>query len=220
MDVADGLLAYTISPEPGGGFHAECADDPNNDLGFEGNTNFIWHIRTSTIPTEQGISRAVAIADLRQGYDNWEESRNICGWSDEIDARNRYGGGRNHPTRIGTGGECKGADGVYMVDFGALPSHVLGRNCHYGTSDGESNEADIKFNRWDYSWFTGDTPAGCNSRYSIENAVTHEAGHTYGLGDYYWQGAKHMTMYGRADPCDRHAVTLGWGDYKLARAKY
>lgn len=50
--------------------------------------------------------------------------------------------------------------------------------------------------------------------------MTHEAGHTYGLGDYYWQATKHMTMHGSLFVCDRRAVTLGWGDVKLARSKY
>jgi hypothetical protein len=204
---------------PGGtsGSGNECTTNYYVDRGYRETDEVNWWFRSNTTPS--GLSISAVATDLTGGYNNWATMRNACGFSDTTNVRNRYNGDRDHPTRIDADGTCTAADGVNMVDFGVLPmDRFIAANCTYGTSDGQADESDIKFNN-QYAWFTGSIPSGCtNNRYSIEAVMTHEAGHTYGLGDV--SGSDLITMYNRGIPCSRRAVTLAYGDWNLLDRKY
>lgn len=218
-DVLDSSGGYLEPVEGGGASPPECFDDAYNPHGWKWYKRINWYIRGSTIPG--GLSWS-APGDLQRGHDNWEDSRNICGWDDEIDVWNTYRGFKDEPTRIVYPHDCAGGDGWNMVDFGNMDYwNYIAWTCVYyittGYGPAEVTEGDIKFSRH-ISWFTGDVPPGCDGSYSLEAVMTHEVGHLIGLD--HVSGHAHLTMYPGTRPCDRRLATLGWGDVKLARILY
>ena len=195
---------------------------------FEGEAR--WWIRSTTIPTEQGLDRLDVTRDLIAAWDNWQFSDNVCGFADDIRFRHRYSGWLDHPTGTDPDAICGAPDGYNMVDFGVLRDStglgnlVLAKNCTRRNDNNGQVETDVKFNRWDVDWFVGSVPTGCDpysdgSPHSVENIMTHEVGHTLGLG-HVVDGAANLTMYPYARNCSRDQTTLGWGDIKLARELY
>ena len=53
---------------------------------------------------------------------------------------------------------------------------------------------------------------GLSGRYDVQNIGTHEAGHTFGLGDMYEPADSEQTMYGYASTGETKKRTLEWGD--------
>lgn len=207
--------AQTPPGGPAGGGD-ECRTNYYVDLQFRETGEINWWFRSRTTPAGLDI-HSVAV-DMTNGYNNWATMRNACGWPDNSSARNRYNGDRDLPTRINSDGVCTAADAVSMVDFGVLPlDKYVAVNCTYGTSDGEADESDIKLSN-QYRWFTGLIRAGCGDLLSVEALMTHESGHTYGLGDV--SGSDLMTMFHRSFYCSRIHVSLAQGDVTLVERKY
>lgn len=83
-------------------------------------------------------------------------------------------------------------DGINTITFGFLEGEALAQNTFwYRTASGEILDSDIRFNT-EYSWNTN----GSSSGYDVQNACTHEMGHSLSLEDLYAQGDREKTMYG------------------------
>lgn len=78
-------------------------------------------------------------------------------------------------------------------------------------------EADITF---DNSKLWSAQPLGVAGRYDVENIGTHEAGHTFGLGDLYDSEDSQQTMYGYGATGETIKRTLAWGDQAGIHALY
>jgi hypothetical protein len=78
------------------------------------------------------------------------------------------------------------------ITFGFLGGEALAQNTFwYNTGSGEILDSDIRFNS-DYLWNT----SGSSSGYDVQNACTHELGHSLSLDDLYGMNDVEKTMYG------------------------
>src|SRR5262249_12542106 len=51
----------------------------------------------------------------------------------------------------------------------------------YDTDSGRITDADIVVNAEKYPWIAGDDISGCSNQYDLQNVLTHELGHLFGL---------------------------------------
>lgn len=83
-------------------------------------------------------------------------------------------------------------------------------------SNGRALESDVMINKADHQWVT--SLNGCAGRFHLQAVLTHEFGHTFGLG-HAPQGSL-LTMAPSAQPCDASISSLGLGDVRGLRKKY
>lgn len=206
------------TPETAGRLQAltECNDAARTDNGFRWNRRLDWFFKTSTSPP--GPSLANVVTDLRNGYFNFPQTRNACGFGDVIVRTDLYRGGTTRGSGIDNLAICFESDNQNTVDFGVLETGSLAVNCSR-RSNGIAAESDIKFNRTQYPWFTLNIPAGCTDAFSVEAVMTHEAGHSWGLGHVNEADHGYMTMSTNINRCDRSAVSLGLGDVQGVQIK-
>lgn len=106
-----------------------------------------------------------------------------------------------------------------MVGFGRLPLGTLAVTCTwFDTGTRSAVESDVRFNR-KHRWYAT-RPAGCSGRFGIQAVMTHERGHTFGLGHVSEQSHGRLTMSTRIRACEEGPKTLGRGDVRGLRAKY
>jgi hypothetical protein len=83
-------------------------------------------------------------------------------------------------------------DGKNRISFGPLSGEALAQNTFwYNSSSGEILDSDIRLNTA-YAWNTN----GSSSGFDVQNACTHELGHSLSLDDLYGSGDSEKTMYG------------------------
>lgn len=79
--------------------------------------------------------------------------------------------------------------------------------------------SDIKINKGDFRWTT--SPRSCRGRYDLEGVMTHERGHTFGLGHVPEAGHGNLTMSTTINgACQLSERTLGRGDVRGLGQKY
>ena len=114
------------------------------------------------------------------------------------------------------GHTCETSDGVNVVSFG----RVDGRRavtCTWGYDDGGTfariTSSDTRLNE-DLRWYIDVERGSCYDQFSIEAVMTHEFGHTFGLGDvgpeedHAW-----LTMSPELNgKCQNSEASLGRGD--------
>ncbi len=84
------------------------------------------------------------------------------------------------------------------------------------SSGGNAVESDAGYNTF-YSW----SLSGAAGKMDLENIVTHELGHTFGMGHTSTASANScLTMYPYADYGETQKRTLGDGDIIGIRARY
>jgi len=147
-------------------------------------------------------------------------STNSCGLSDEVGATHHYLGRKATFANINTAGNCLSSDGTSAVSFGDLPTGVLATTCVWFSS-GVAKESDVQFNKADYTWTTNPGAASCSKQWSVKTVMTHERGHTFGLGHVGEGTHGNLTMSPTLNgPCQDSEVTLGQGDVLGLRAMY
>jgi hypothetical protein len=106
------------------------------------------------------------------------------------------------------------------VAFGNLPKGKLGLSCVWHTAF-SAYEGDVRLNTVHHNWVVNIGP-NCESKWSVEAVMTHERGHTFGLGhaapeaDHKW-----LTMSPSINgPCQKSETTLGLGDAIGLELKY
>lgn len=83
-------------------------------------------------------------------------------------------------------------------------------------NDGTIVDADIYVNAVEHTWATD----GSSSLYDIQNVMTHEIGHYWGLSDIYDDSYSESTMYGYASPGETSSRTLHQDDIDGISALY
>lgn len=200
----------------------ECQQGARRKLNHRPQGTVRWYFRGSTYPPGTGIQETAT--DLVRGMNNVTSMRNICGHAENISISHSYLGGTDRVTGIDHTGTCPAGDGYSVVDFGNLPSSIVARFCAETFGTTTMTNFDVKF-RKDYGWFTGWVPGGCSGRSSIEDVMTHEAGHVFALGDLNsgntpsYDGDQ-LTMWQGARRCDKRRTTLGYGDILGLREMY
>ncbi|HEV3000657.1 MAG TPA: hypothetical protein VGW75_07950 [Solirubrobacteraceae bacterium] len=179
-------------------------------------SNFRWWFRSSTTPTYMNVDYARAA--ISRAVQNIVSADNDCGWLDTVDATSDFGGDTTQfATNMATDGLCVTPDGVSVVAFGTLPAGTYAGTCVWGIDEGDAygriTSSDVRVNKASYTWYAV-KPSDCQTRNSVEAVLTHEFGHTFGLGHvgpedtHGW-----LTMSTQFNgPCQSSESTLGLGD--------
>ncbi len=236
--VGDDSTAVVAGP-PGGGGPNACDDYSNNQHVWKMENELYWKANTPSFPGYLDVDRA--IDSMRGGGNNVIFGHNDCGVPDR--APNQFltytgatanGGDINAET-----GKCDGfPDFSSTVGFGNLPlqsdgDRILAYACQYyepfdiGRND--VYESDIRFNKGDgVEWTTrGDDDVRCsdgignNNSYGLENVMTHERGHTFGIAHVDEQSSPKLTMSTAINgTCQTSESTLGRGDLRSLSIVY
>jgi hypothetical protein len=179
--------------------------------------SYKWALNTSTIPSflrSRSNGDQAVIDQIKSAASNITGARNVCGRGDYISATHTYLGSTGRTNGISTSAGCTGGDGYSVVNFGYLPSGVLGMACAYGLSSGTAKEGDVRLNL-KTPW---ETQLGwCSSETLIQAAMAHEFGHIFGLGHVY---GSPQTMNPYVPNCSLAPTTLGLGDLLGFERKY
>ena len=111
-----------------------------------------------------------------------------------------------------------------MVSFGKLPRTALAVACTYYSTDPRYKRvhwSDIKINKTNFNWTTRPEARSCRGKYDLASTVTHERGHTFGLGHVSESSHAKLTMSDRSNgPCQSSERSLGRGDVLGLASKY
>jgi hypothetical protein len=217
---ADGRVALVRHAEPEAASEpdthsalAACNEGAYNLLSYKWRSVYHWRFNAGSTPGELGVAEAEEA--IRQATNNITGGNNDCGLTDTIGASHSYEGRTERGADITTSGGCSARDGVNVTGFGDLPQGVLGVTCTWSTGAGEAVESDARLNKADYTWTTH--TGTCSGRFGLEAVMTHERGHTFGLGHV---NSNTLTMRPSIGACDGSAASLGLGDVRGLKAKY
>jgi Matrixin len=175
-----------------------------------------WRFRARSTPA--GTKRFTALVALRRAVTTITHGSNHCGLRDEIDATSNYVGRTRRRGNIDANSDCTSPDGTNTVSFGRISPKDLSLTCWW-TVGNHSVEADIVFNKADYSWTTH-WQSGCTDSWSLRDIATHEFGHAFGLAHVNPLLHPNQTMTPVIRPCQNSQASLGRGDVLGLRAKY
>ena len=211
--------ADEVTPQQAGsGSPTQCNDSAYSLLGFSWDDTLAYRFRSSTTPSELSVTNTEAA--IQKATDNIVRGRNSCSLSDQIDATGTYLGRTTRAVQVTASGGCSAGDADNVVAFGDLPGGVLGVTCTWSFDD-IAVESDIRLNSGDFWWTTSPTSADCDDAYDVESVMTHERGHSFGLGHVSEEAHAHATMSTAINgPCQKTEVTLGKGDVLGLRAMY
>lgn len=118
---------------------------------------------------------------------------------------------------------CSSPDGYNTVSWMPGDNHTLAITCMW-SSGGVLRSSDAAINRA-LPFFTGAIPDRCSVAFDLQGVMTHEAGHTYGLG-HADAGTSdttvhaNQTMNSQLAPCTIRFRTFGTGDLNGMTAIY
>jgi len=181
-----------------------------------------WYFRASTTPSDNSVENVRAA--LVRAVTNITGSHNTCDLPDEVTASSAHQGDTTTGPNISTDGtKCTLPDHKSVVSFGTVPVGVLAVACTNGYYDGGTyatiSDADVRINKA-YSWYAV-KPSGCTTRWSIEGVMTHEFGHSFGVGHVSEGEHGNLTMSTHMNgPCQNAESSLGLGDVNVLRLVY
>jgi hypothetical protein len=202
----------------------ECSDGAYDDLNSKVKGDLLWRFNPRTTPDE--LSRKGAVRAIRSGTANIANTRNNCRLGDRVPSyvSISYDGSTRDQAQVGTGGSCTGNDRKTVVSFGRLPKTALAVTCTVvALEDGYDRVhwSDIKINKTNFNWTTRPEARSCREKYDLASTVTHERGHTFGLGHVSESSHAKLTMSDRSNgPCQSSERSLGRGDVLGLARKY
>ncbi|HKH12875.1 MAG TPA: hypothetical protein VKA73_17170 [Rubrobacter sp.] len=181
-----------------------------------------WYANVGSIP--DNLSKARAVAAMKRGGANIYKVHDRCGLPDRVKGVLRYEGGTRRSVDINSDATCNANDGKSVIGFGDLPASYTAFACVSSwIQDGALNrvaQSDIRLNKADHAWTTS-VRGSCRGRYDVESTVTHERGHTFGLGDAAESAHGNLTMSSESNgPCQTSERSLGRGDARGLNSKY
>ncbi len=181
-----------------------------------------WYAKVGSVPGY--LSKAGAVAAMKRGGANIFKVRDSCGLPDRVKGELRYEGGTSRSVNMNGDATCNSNDYKSVVDFGDLPSGYTAYACVWSWIEKNAlnrvAHSDIRLNKFDYAWTTSVT-SGCRGRYDVESSVTHERGHTFGLGEASEGSHGNLTMSQNSNgPCQTSERSLGRGDALGLNSKY
>jgi matrixin len=202
--VRDGSFVIAVAENP-------CTDDDYTTLGWVWDEAFEWSFNSGTTPS--GLTTTNATNKLRAAMINDTRGDNSCGLADNIDATSAYLGPTTQPDDINATATCQAfsaTDDENVVTFGNLPAGVLAATCTW-FSGSDALQSDVRVNSDDFDWYPG---GACDpGEYNLEAVMTHEFGHTFGLGHVSEGAHGKLTMSTASNgPCQNSESTLGYGD--------
>jgi hypothetical protein len=204
----------TVARASSGRSSGECADDAYEGWGWRVSHYMRWKFNARSTPSE--LARSGASKAIRRGGRNVYDTVNRCGMGDKVPSTLIFKGTTSRSVDISTGARCLSSDGESVVGFGTLPSGSLGMTCtSYVPQDGwdKPTASDIRVNKARYRWTTRPQARSCRGSYDLESTITHERGHTFGLGHVSETYHRNLTMSPDTNgPCQSSERTLGRGD--------
>jgi hypothetical protein len=218
--VGDDSQEFTAESRAAGG-PGPCADSAYTDNSWRVTSGLHYRFNPSTTP--RGIAHLAARNAIRRAARNVADTRSSCHLGDRVPAALNYDGGTSAVADI-QDRSCVKSDGVSVVSFGDLPK-ALAKACTYykinASGYNEVGTSDIKLNRADFRWTVHPNSRSCKRSYDLEGVVTHERGHTLGLGHVPEQSHGRLTMSPVINgPCQKSERTLGKGDVLGLEGKY
>jgi hypothetical protein len=189
---------------------SECSDtyEPGY-AGWSWATVFGWYFHSNTTPSGNDVGNVET--DLLSAASHIVNEYNNCGRAKRIIASESYWGRLQQGVNIDNSAHCLSRDGKSIVGFGTLPSGYIAYTCTWYTTDTrKALESDARMNKG-YAWIT-DEGSGCKVAYNVDNLMTHERGHTFGMADVYDSNHSELTMYGYSSSCEKSKETLALGD--------
>jgi len=200
---------------------AACSDSHYNSWNSRLNNYIRWYFNQRTTPSH--MSKFAVSTAMKRAGTNVSRVQDDCGVPDNVPAVLKYVGTTKQSVNMGTGGVCGANDHKSVVGFGDLPGGYTGKACVWAwIQDGPDriNSSDVRLNKEDYSW-TAKVTRSCRGRQDVESTMTHERGHTFGLGDVSESSHPNLTMSsGSNGPCQTSERTLGRGDAIGLNRKY
>jgi hypothetical protein len=204
----------TAAKASSGRSSGECADDAYDGWGWRVSHYMRWKFNARSTPSE--LSRSGAAKAIKAGGRNVFDTVNRCGMGDRVPSKLIYKGTASRSVDISTGARCLSSDGESVVGFGTLPSGSLGMTCtSYIDQDGwdKPTASDIRVNKARYRWTNRPQARSCSGSYDLESTITHERGHTFGLGHVLEAYHRNLTMSPDTNgACQSSERTLGRGD--------
>ena len=181
-----------------------------------------WFVNGRSIPSS--LSKGRVVAAMKRAAANVSGVQDSCGFRDGVRGRLIYAGGTRSSVDITSNLNCTSNDYKSEVGFGDLPSSYTGFHCAWlWTKSGAPNRithTDIRLNKFDHRW-TASVTGSCRGRYDIESSMTHERGHTFGLGEAPEAYHGNLTMSADTNgPCQTSERSLGKGDAMGLNRKY
>lgn len=209
------LSARASGPSP-------CQDPYANSRGYKVYNYNRWYANVGSIP--DNLAKAGAVDAMKRGGANIFRVDDSCGIRDRVKGELRYVGGTRRPVDIEANATCNATDGKSVIGFGDLPDGYLAFTCvsYWVQKDAPDRVAssDVRLNKEDYSWTTR-VRGSCRGRYDVESTVTHERGHTFGLGEAAEGSHGNLTMSEDSNgACQTSERSLGRGDARGLNSKY
>lgn len=186
-----------------------CTSSAYSDLGYQVGGSYAWKYNGKGAPANVAGS---ALANIKTATSNMASGRDDCGIAGKPRTGQSFTGTTAANPGITTDARCApNPDQVNITGWKALSaSGVLAVTCTYSfTGSGDVADSDAAINT-KFKWVT--SSAGCNNAYDLQGVMTHERGHTYGLGHVSGSGDQGLTMYPSVRACDFSIRTLGKGD--------
>jgi hypothetical protein len=202
----------------------ECRDRAFTDQNHrvESEPTLSWYFNSSTTPGE--LSASGALQAIEGAGANITNARNKCGLGDPVTASLSYAGDTTAHAQMNENGRCSGPDRETVVSFGRLPDGTLAVTCTVMIVIADAYDpvvaSDVLINDVHHRWTTNPGARSCRSNFDLESVMTHERGHTFGLGHVRETSHAKLTMSERIRSCQSAERTLGRGDWLGLEKKY
>jgi hypothetical protein len=209
--------------EAGGGSFAkagslgECSDPEYTHGERRLSSALRYRFNRSTTPSE--LRPGDAVDAIRRGGTRVANTKSNCRMGDRVPVGLVYEGKTGQGANI-DGLSCGDSDGNSVVAFGDLPGGVLAVTCNWGRYD-NTVASDIKINKQGVRWTTSPRSGSCQGMWDLEGVMTHERGHTFGMGHVPETGHGNLTMSTNMNgTCQMSERSLGRGDVLGLGKKY
>ena len=212
-EASGGRLARSGSP-------GECSDRKYTpgDRRVPRNSPLNYEINLASTPSE--LRAGDAVDAIRRAGARVTRTKNNCHMGDRVPAGLVYDGKTGRGTNL-EGLSCVSSDEFSVVAFGDLPSGILAATCNWDDGFDNTIASDIKINKQDVRWTTSPRSRSCRGMYDLEGIMTHERGHTFGMGHVSETEHGNLTMSTNINgTCQMAERSLGRGDVLGLGRKY